>query len=118
MPKINRLVRFNMQQAIYLDIALFFPGLLAALYSLVGQGLGFSIPPALAELGNDGLFLTLLATLSYASISSLLGQTPDLIPLVSKASNDRMPTIDMFDDQGQYKQKEKDEDKDDSEKKD
>jgi hypothetical protein len=47
-----------------------------------------------------------------------LGQTPDLIPLVSKASNDRMPTIDMFDDQGQYKQKEKEEDKNDSEKKD
>jgi hypothetical protein len=114
-PKINRLVRFNMQQAIYLDIALFFPGLLAALYALVGQGLGFELPPALIELGSDGLFLTLLATLGYASISSLLGVTPDKIPLVSKASNDRMPSIEMFDDQGRFKQKEKD---DDSEKKD
>jgi Ca2+-binding EF-hand superfamily protein len=111
-PKINRLVRFNMQQAIYLDIALFFPGLLAALYSLVGQGLGFELPPAMIELGSDGLFLTLLATLGYASISSLLGVTPDKIPLVSKASNDRMPSIEMFDDKGRYKQK------DDSEKKD
>jgi hypothetical protein len=52
--------------------------------------------------------LTLLATLGYASISSLLGVAPDKIPLVSKASNDRMPSIEMFDDQGRYKQNEKD----------
>jgi hypothetical protein len=110
-PKINRLVRFNMQQAIYVDIALFFPGLLAALYALVGQGLGFELPPAVIELGSDAIFFTVLATLGYTSISSLLGVTPDKIPLVSKASNDRMPTIEMFDDQGRYKQRnEKDED--------
>jgi hypothetical protein len=115
-PTINRLVRFNMQQAIYLDIALFFPGLLAALYALVGQGLGFELPPAVIELGSDALFFTVLATLGYTSISSLLGVTPDKIPLVSKASNDRMPTIEMFDDQGRYKQNEKDKDND-SEKK-
>jgi hypothetical protein len=114
-PTINRLVRFNMQQAIYLDIALFFPGLLAALYALVGQGLGFELPPSVIELGSDGLFLGLLATLGYASVSSLLGATPDKIPFVSDAVDKRMPSIDMFDDQGRFKGREKD---DDSEKKD
>jgi hypothetical protein len=112
-PKINRLVRFNMQQAIFVDIALFFPGLLAALSGLVGQGLGVQIPPALGELGSDALFLAVLATISYASISSLLGITPDKIPLISKNVEDRMPSMDMFDDQGRFKDK-----NDDSEKKD
>jgi hypothetical protein len=113
-PTINRLVRYNMQQAIFLDIALFFPGLLAALYALVGQGLGFQLPPSITELGSDALFVTLLSTLAYASISSLLGVTPDKIPLVSKAVDDRMPSFDMFDDQGRFKPREKG---DDSEKK-
>jgi hypothetical protein len=114
-PRINRLVRFNMQQAIFVDFALFFPGLLAAVAGLVGQGLGVQLPPALGEIGSDALFLTLLATIGYASISSLLGVTPDKIPLVSKAAADRMPSMDMnmFDDQGRFKDK-----NDDSEKKD
>jgi hypothetical protein len=113
-PTINRLVRFNMQQAIFLDIALFFPGLLAALYGLVAQGSGFQLPASMMEIGNDALFFTLLATIAYSSISSLLGVTPDKIPLVSKAVSDRMPSFDMFDDQGRLKPREKD---DDSEKK-
>jgi hypothetical protein len=66
------------------------------------------------EIGNDALFFTLLATIAYSSISSLLGVTPDKIPLVSKAVSDRMPSFDMFDDQGRLKPSEKD---DDSEKK-
>jgi hypothetical protein len=117
-PTINRLIRFNMQQAIYLDIALFFPGLIAAIYSVVGGG----IPPELTVIGNDVMFVTLLATLGYASVSSLLGITPDKIPLISDSVSQRMPTIDMFDDQGRFvprelrekDKKKKDEDKKDS----
>jgi len=37
-PGINRLVRFNMQQAIFLDIALFFPSLLVSLGGLIAKG--------------------------------------------------------------------------------
>lgn len=101
-PSINRLIRFNMQQAIFLDIALFFPGLLAALYSLVASSAGFSLPAGAVVLANDALFLVVLATIGYASISSLLGKTPDKIPLISQATNDRMPTIDMFDETGRF----------------
>ena len=111
---INRLVRFNMQQAIYLDIALFFPGLLAALYGLIGQAAGFSLPPGVTEIGSDAMFATLLATIGYASISSLLGQAPNKIPFISEAVEARMPTVDMFDKEGRFnprRNKKDDEDK-------
>lgn len=101
-PGINRLVRFNMQQAIFLDIALFFPGLIGAVFALIATGAGAQLPTAFTELGSDIVFGSLLLTIAYASISSLLGITPDKIPLISKAVDDRMPTIDMFDDQGRF----------------
>jgi hypothetical protein len=125
-PSINRLIRFNMQQAIYLDIALFFPGLIGALYSLVFANLlGVQIPEGMAELSSDAVFAAVLVAIVYSSVSSLLGITPDKIPIISQAANDRMPTIDMFDDQGRFVPKQvrdrKEEDdkkkKDDEEKK-
>lgn len=93
---VNRLVRFNMQQAIFLDVALFVPGLIAALTGALSSGLGYSIPPMLGELSSDALFVGLVAVLGYAAVSSLLGVIPDKIPLVSKAVNDRLPTADMI----------------------
>jgi hypothetical protein len=111
-PGLNRLVRFNMQQAIFVDIALFFPGLLAALFGIIGSGAGFQIPPGLAELGSDVIFGAMLLTIGYASVSSLLGITPNKIPLISQAVDDRMPTIDMFDNQGQFIPRNEREDKD------
>lgn len=109
-PSINRLIRFNMQQAIFLDIALFFPGLIAALYVLVGQAAGFSLPLAVTEIGSDVMFATLVATIGYATISSLLGQTPNKIPFISDAVEARMPTVDMFDDQGRFTPRRKNKD--------
>lgn len=106
-PSINRLVRFNMQQAIFVDIALFFPSLLIGLGSLVASGAGVSLPPAAGELFNDALFGGLLITLLYCSVSSLLGKEPDKIPLVSNAVKDRMPTMDMFDNDGKFVPREK-----------
>ncbi|GKY98872.1 hypothetical protein MPSEU_000843100 [Mayamaea pseudoterrestris] len=101
-PSINRLIRFNMQQAIFLDIALFFPGLIAGLYSLVASGVGFTLPAGAVVLANNALFLTLLAVIGYATVSSLLGITPDRVPFISQASNDRMPTLEMFDESGRF----------------
>ncbi len=101
-PGINRLVRFNMQQAIFLDIALFFPGLVGALLGLLASGAGVQLPSIVAELGSDLIFGTLLVAVTYASISSLLGITPNKIPGVSQAVEDRMPSVDMFDDEGRF----------------
>ena len=117
-PSINRLVRFNMQQAIFLDIALFFPGLIAALLTLVTPG---TIPPALTELGDNALFLILLATVGYSAVSSLLGIEPNKIPFISQAVLSRMPTVDMFDENGRFirpsERKEKDVKDDEEDKK-
>lgn len=111
-----------MQQAIYLDIALFLPGLIAAIYTLILSGLGFQMPPGVAEIGSDVMFVTLLASVGYSVASSALGITPDKIPFISKAVSDRMPTIDWFDDKGRYIPREireqKDADEEKKEKKD
>lgn len=96
-PSINRLVRYNMQQAIFLDIALFFPGLVSALAGFVLGGANVQLPEAIVQLSTDAIFVTLLLTLAYCSVSSLLGIAPNKIPLISSAVEDRMPTTDMFD---------------------
>lgn len=95
-PRINRLVRFNMQQAIFIDIALFFPGLLSGISSLLTGVGGVQIPPAVGGIVDTAVFATLVLTLAYAVVSSLLGITPDKIPIISKAASDRMPSADMF----------------------
>ena len=92
-PSINRLIRYNMQQAVFLDIALFFPGLITAAIGLTG----LQFPAIMSQFGNDVIFVTLLITVAYCSISSLLGITPDKIPFISGEVDKRMPSIEMFD---------------------
>lgn len=124
-PGLNKLVRFNMQQSIFLDIALFFPGLIGALIVGIGGAAGFQIDDSVSQLSSTAIFGLLVLTVLYASISSLLGITPDKIPFISRAVEDRMPTTDMFDDQGRFiprsmrppKEEDKSKDGDDSGKK-
>mmetsp|Transcript_27688 Transcript_27688/g.31060 ORF Transcript_27688/g.31060 Transcript_27688/m.31060 type:complete len:404 (-) Transcript_27688:153-1364(-) len=102
---LNRLVRYNMQQAIYLDFALFVPGVVGAITAAASSGLfGYQLPLGIAEIGSDVVFLTLLATLFYSTVSSLLGAEPNKIPLISDAVNKRLPSIDrsMFDSEGRF----------------
>jgi len=116
---LNRLVRYNMQQAIYLDFALFIPGIVGAITAAVSSGLfGFQLPPGIAEIGSDAVFLTLSATLAYSTVSSLLGAEPDKIPLISDAVNKRLPSIDisMFDSEGRFVPPQLKEKKDDDDK--
>jgi Chloroplast import apparatus Tic20-like/EF-hand domain pair len=100
-PSLNRQVRFNMLQATFLDIALVIPGLLATLISLI-PGASTSLPPGTIESGATAVFGLLLMTILYTSVSSVLGITPDKIPFISQAVQDRMPTLDMFDENGQF----------------
>lgn len=115
-PSINRLIRFNMQQAIFLDIALFFPSLLASIGGIALNAGGVQIPTQISELGTDAVFVTLLVTLAYCSVSSILGQEPNKIPLISKNVEDRMPNInDFVDESGKIKRfepREKDDEND------
>jgi hypothetical protein len=104
-----------MQQAIFLDFALFFPGLLLGASQILGQFMtGVSVTPSIVEAGYDAVFFSMLAIFAYVTLSSLLGITPDKLPLISKIVDDRMPTIDMLDDEGNFigKRREKDDDKD------
>jgi len=117
--KINQLIRYNMQQSIYIDIALFFPSLLAAIGSLALNSLGAPIPKEVGEFGFDAVFLTLIITLAYCTVSSLLGVTPDKLPVISKAVNDRLPSIESFNEFNRVntsKDKEKNDDGNDEEK--
>ena len=91
-----------MQQAIFLDIALFFPGLIAGVAALIAQGVGVQPPAILAQIGTDAVFVGLVVAISYSVVSSLLGEAPDKIPGISDQVLARMPTIDMFDDEGRF----------------
>merc|ERR1712194_38532 len=106
------------QQAIFVDIALFFPSLLLGVGGLIAKQAGAVVPPAAGELFNDGLFGALLLTLLYCSVSSLFGQEPDKIPLISNAVKDRMPTMEMFDNDGKFVPREERKEKDDKSDKD
>jgi hypothetical protein len=101
-PSLNRLVRFNAQQAIYLDIALFVPGFLSFLYGAASSNLNLNLPTEVIEYGSDAVVLAMIATIAYASVSSLLGKTPDKIPFASKATQDRMISPTMFDKEGRF----------------
>jgi len=98
--RINRLIRFNLQQSIFVDLALFFPGLLTGIGAVALSTLGVSVPSNFSEIGADAVFYVLLATLAYCSISSLIGIAPDKIPIVSQAVLDRIPDVDWFDEEG------------------
>eukprot|EP00980_Cylindrotheca_fusiformis_P017095 scaffold5247_cov130-Cylindrotheca_fusiformis.AAC.14 len=102
-PTLNRLVRFNMQQAIFLDIALFVPGFLSFLLGLVAAAnSSLAPPPEALEYGSDAVVLAMLGSVTYASVSSLLGKTPDKLPIVSQAAKDRTITREMFENVGQF----------------
>jgi len=110
-PSINRLVRYNMQQAIFLDIALFFPSLVTGVIGIVLGGLKTELPVAVVQLGTDAIFVSLLLALAYCTVSSILGVTPDKLPILSKAVSSRMPSVDMFevDKDGNIQMKEQEE---------
>jgi len=121
-PKLNRLVRFNMQQAIFLDIALIVPGLATGLFSIGLKVAGGELPASFGTIFPNVIFATLLLSIAYCTISSLLGTTPDKLPFISDSVSNRMPSIDMFDDKGRFvpresrsetKEKENENEKDD-----
>ena len=93
---VNRLVRYNAQQAVYLDLALFVPGLVATVVGAASAGLGLALPPALGEVSSDAVFVALVAAVGYAATSSLLGATPDRMPFLSERVNRRVPAADTI----------------------
>eukprot|EP00752_Nemacystus_decipiens_P008147 g7286.t1 len=86
-PQINKLVRFNMQQAINLDIALILPGVLGAITAAtLGQD-AFKLAP-LANAGSDVVFLSLLAAVAYSVGTSVTGSFPNKLPLFGRLNRE------------------------------
>jgi Chloroplast import apparatus Tic20-like len=79
---IPRSIRFNLQQAVLIDIALIFP-------SLLGQVLGGSwVPRALAEPASNFVFYFVIFSVGYSILSNLvLGRQPNQIPWISEAAD-------------------------------
>ena len=85
--KINKLVRFNMLQAINFDIALIAPAVLGPLtvWSL-GQD-AYKLDP-LTNVGSDVLFFTLLVAVFYSIGSSATGTFPNKLPLFGRLNRE------------------------------
>ncbi|KAL7542985.1 hypothetical protein ACHAXR_013286 [Thalassiosira sp. AJA248-18] len=77
-PDLSRPLRFNMQQALILDIALIFP-------SLLGR-LPFPMPGVLVNSGSNFVYIAMVASVGYSIVSNLAGKVPDRIPVVSEAA--------------------------------
>ena len=82
-PSLSRFIRFNIQQAILIDIALIFP-------SLFG-GAANELPRYLVEPATNFVFYAFAATIIYCFFSNLaLGREPNEIPVVSSAANQQL----------------------------
>lgn len=93
---LNRLVRYNIQLAIFLDIALIFPGIIGVFAELGTKFLGVELSPAVADLASDVTFISFISVISYATISSLFGIEPDKIPIITERIKQRVPTTEEF----------------------
>lgn len=74
-----RFVRFNIQQAILLDIVLIIPGLLSPATNL--------FPRDLQIIGNNFVFYFWVLVVGYACYSNVKGETPDKVPIISDAAS-------------------------------
>jgi hypothetical protein len=91
--------------------------LVLGLGGIIAGSVGSPVSNAAGELFSDVIFGTLLLTLLYCTISSLLGKEPSNIPIISQSVKQRMPTIDMFDDSGRFVPFKKDDEDEKSDKK-
>ena len=75
---LSRFVRFNIQQAILLDIVLIIPGFL--------QGATRMFPPEINAMGSNFVFYTMALTIGYSIFCNAQGKTPDQVPVLSDAA--------------------------------
>ncbi|CAM9663215.1 unnamed protein product [Discosporangium mesarthrocarpum] len=80
-PTVNKLVRFNLRQAINLDIALLLPGIVGALSTLAAGDDAARLEP-LGQISSDLVVLVGLAAMAYSVGSSALGIFPNKIPII------------------------------------
>ena len=81
-PELPRFVRFSMQQAVLLDIALIFPQLFQQLFG----ALTVKFPEALVEPASSFVFFFITVSIVYSCGSNALGKPPNQIPVISAAA--------------------------------
>jgi len=79
--ELPRSVRFNIQQALIIDILLIFPSLFGQLNNIV------ALPRVLLDSGTNFIFYILVASVGYSLFCNLTGKVPNQIPIVSEASD-------------------------------
>lgn len=94
--KLNRLVRYNIQLAIFLDISLIFPGIIGSISTAIAQSAGTPIPEVISTSSSNFTFVLYSITIVYAMISSLAGQEPDKVPFITERIKQRVPTTQEF----------------------
>lgn len=91
--QVNRIVRFNTQQSIYLDIALIIPGIIGAIFADGLPLIGITIPRDVQTESSTLVFLLVTATIVYSTISSFAGIIPNKVTFISERVEKRVPTI-------------------------
>ena len=80
---INKLLRFNMLQAINFDIALILPSIFSPLLTWsLGQD-AYKISP-ITDVGGDVVAVTLLVAVAYSIGASAMGALPNKIPFFGR----------------------------------
>lgn len=98
--RLNRLVRFNIQQAIAIDIGLILPSLLGGIGLIGLPYLGITVPDDVKVTFETLTFFLFSAAILYSCVSSLLGITPNKLPFISEGVERRVPKASMFDEDG------------------
>lgn len=93
---LNRLIRFNLQQAILLDISLIVPSIIGGTVTALLPALGITITPAMSSDFSVLTFLAIVSALLYCVASSLAGFEPNKLPLISENVERRMPSVSNF----------------------
>ncbi|CAE8710458.1 unnamed protein product [Polarella glacialis] len=82
------LLRFNLRQAVILDIALFVPNVLGGVVSLAAEASQTPTSEELSIAGNSIVFLLIAAGVAYSTVKSLNGQTPSGLPYISQMAGE------------------------------
>eukprot|EP00903_Cladosiphon_okamuranus_P012926 g12069.t1 len=97
-PEVNKLVRYNLRQAVLIDIAMFFPSILAFIVSAVLGEDAAKLGP-IATVGSDVVFVTVVVCVLYSIGSSALGVLPDKLPVISAINREGRRGADADDDE-------------------
>lgn len=86
-PSLNKLVRFNMRQAVNLDIALILPGLMGVVINAAAGHDAYKLLP-IAEAGSDIMFVTACLCVIYSVVASALGRFPNKLPILGQMNRE------------------------------